>query len=158
MSNNATFEAFSLWKNLYEQTESAWRETIEKTLEQKSFAEGLGQFQSQYLQYQGLVNGMTESYLKQLNIPTRDEIASVATLIVNVETKVDELEEQLDEVTASNTKEIDQIKKSITKLDKKLDEVTSLLKGFIATQAGPVVPSPTAAPKPEPTATQQAKK
>ncbi len=127
MSNHTTFDAFSLWKNLYDQTENVWRESIEQALEQKSFAEGLGQFQNQYLQYQGVVNGMTEAYLKQLNMPTREEIASVATLIINVEAKVDDLEDQIDDVTIDHKKEIETLKRSITRLDKKLDTVIELL-------------------------------
>lgn len=142
MATNTSFDAFTLWKNLYDQTENAWRDVIQQTLEQKSFAEGLGQVQSQYLQVQGVVNGLTESYLKQLNVPTRDEIAQVASLIINVDAKIDDLEDQLDEIdTSASTKvvedvkrDVDAVKRNITKLDKKLDTVLSLLNTTIEQQ------------------------
>lgn len=166
LSNQATFDAFSLWKNLYEQTESVWHDAIQQSLEQKSFAEGLGQFQSQYLQYQGLVNGMTESYLKQLNVPTREEIASVATLIINVEAKVDEFEDQLDNLSQENKKEIDQLKRTMARLDKKLDTVIELLSKPTTVEPTPVQTATTekvatasnVKAKPEVTQTSPAKK
>lgn len=147
MATNTSFDAFALWKNLYDQTENAWRDVIQQTLEQKSFAEGLGQVQSQYLQVQGIVNGLTEAYLKQLNMPSRDEIAQVASLIINVDAKVDELEDQLDDLSnTTNTKavddvkrDVDTLKRSVTKLDKKLDTVISLLNTTIEKQNEAIV-------------------
>ena len=107
MTQTTSFDVFTLWKEIYNKTESAWHEAIQETLEKKSFSESLGQIQSQYVQYQELVNKMTESYLKQANIPTRDEIANVASLIINVDAKVDQLEDALDDQNAQITKEID---------------------------------------------------
>ncbi|WP_010287504.1 PhaR [Kurthia massiliensis] len=137
---NQTFDAFSIWKDLYDRTESAFRDSIQSTLEQPAFAEGLGQIQKQYLQYQGLVNGMTESYLKQVNVPTRDEIASIASLVINVESKIIDLEDQLDDIDTAhetNSKEIKQLKTSVSKLDKKLDTVIELLTKQVEATAKP---------------------
>jgi len=127
LTQTTSFDVFTLWKEIYNKTESAWHEAIQETLEKKSFSESLGQFQSQYVQYQELVNKMTESYLKQANIPTRDEIANVASLIINVDAKVDQLEDALDDQNAQITKEIDSLKRSVSKLEKKLDTIIELL-------------------------------
>lgn len=127
MTQTTSFDVFTLWKEIYNKTESAWHEAIQETLEKKSFSESLGQIQSQYVQYQELVNKMTESYLKQANIPTRDEIANVASLIINVDAKVDQLEDALDDQNAQITKEIDSLKRSVSKLEKKLDTIIELL-------------------------------
>lgn len=123
----SSFDVFTLWKEIYNKTESVWQETIQETLEKKSFAESLGQIQSQYVQYQELVNKMTESYLKQANIPTRDEIANVASLIINVDSKIDQLEDEHDLQREKIQKEIDSLKKSVSSLEKKLDKVIDLL-------------------------------
>jgi len=127
LTQTTSFDVFTLWKEIYNKTESAWHEAIQETLEKKSFSESLGQIQSQYVQYQELVNKMTESYLKQANIPTRDEIANVASLIINVDAKVDQLEDALDDQNAQITKEIDSLKRSVSKLEKKLDTIIELL-------------------------------
>jgi len=127
LTQNTSFDAFTMWKDLYEKTESTWRDSIQETLQKESFAEGLGQFQSQYLQYQELVNNMTASYLKQVNMPSREEIANVATLVINVESKLDDLEDQIDGNKENTTKEIEHLKRVVTTLDKKLDRVIQLL-------------------------------
>jgi len=140
---NQSFDAFGIWKEMYDRTESALRDSIQSTLEQPAFAEGLGQVQQQYLQYQGLVNGMTEAYLKQINVPTRDEIASIASLVINVESKLIDLEDQLDvqhEVNDTHTKELKQLKMTVNRLDKKLDTVVELLTKQLEAAASPVAP------------------
>lgn len=131
MTQTTSFDAFELWKEMYNKTENVWKDVIQETLEKKSFSEGLGQIQKQYLQYQELVNKMTETYLKQVNMPTREEVASVASLIINVDAKIDSFEDQYDEQTEATVKEIEQLKKAITKLDKKLDTVTELFENLI---------------------------
>lgn len=136
MTQTTTFDAFTMWKNLYEKTESTWRDAIQETLGKESFAEGLGQIQGQYLQYQALVNKMTETYLKQANFPSREEIANVASLVINVETKMDDIEDQIDVNKLEASKEIDQLKKAVNNLEKKMDKVIELLgKSLEATNA-----------------------
>lgn len=153
MTQTTSFDAFTMWKNVYEKTESTWRDAIQDTLGKESFAESLGQIQSQYLQYQGIVNKMTESYLKQVNLPSRDEIANVASLIINVESKVDDLEDQMDVHKADTSREIDQLKKVVNNLDKKLDRVIELLDKSLESQntpkaaAVPITPTATTAKK-----------
>lgn len=127
MTQNTSFDAFALWKDLYNKTESAWRDVIQETLEKPSFAEGLGQVQQQYVQYQELVNKMTENYLKQANVPSREEIANLAQLIINVDAKIDTLEDQMEEYSEESRNDIDQLKKSVARLEKKLDTVVELV-------------------------------
>ncbi|MFJ8066286.1 polyhydroxyalkanoate biosynthesis repressor PhaR [Psychrobacillus sp. NPDC096426] len=147
MTQTTSFDAFAMWKNVYEKTESTWRDAIQDTLGKESFAESLGQIQSQYLQYQGFVNKITESYLKQVNLPSRDEIANVASLVINVESKVDDLEDQMDVHKADTSREIDQLKKLVNNLDKKLDKVIELLDKSLASQnTAKVTPEPITPP------------
>lgn len=125
MTGQNVLDPFKVWKDIYQQTEAKWNEALHETMQKEAFAEWMGQVQSAYLQYQELVQKTTENYLKQLSVPTRDEISSVASLIINLEEKVDHLEEkiedELDGMTASS--EISKLKTSISKLDKKLDSI-----------------------------------
>lgn len=139
MTQTNSFDAFGLWKEMYNKTENAWRDLIQETLEKESFAEGLGNVQSQYLQYQEIVNQWTEAYLKQANIPSREEIANIATLIINVDTKIDNLEDEVDEQNSAASKEIDQLKRTVAKLDKKLDRVIELLEASSAPVAATAI-------------------
>lgn len=144
MTQTNSFDAFALWKEMYNKTENTWRDLIQETLEKESFAEGLGNVQSQYLQYQEVVNKWTEAYLKQANIPSREEIANIATLIINVDTKIDNLEDEFDNQNNSTSREIDQLKRTVAKLEKKLDRVIELLEtssSSVATPAKSVTPA-----------------
>ncbi|MER2061082.1 MAG: polyhydroxyalkanoate biosynthesis repressor PhaR, partial [Niallia sp.] len=80
MTQKIPFEPLKMWKDMYEHTEKSWNDAIQETLGKEAFSEGLGQIQSSYLQYHEIFSNLTEVYLKQANIPTRDEIANVASL------------------------------------------------------------------------------
>ena len=123
MTQKISFEPFTMWKDMYEHTEKAWSDVIQDTLGKESFSEGLGQIQSSYLQYQEMINNLTEVYFKQANIPTPDEIANVAALVINLEEKIDTIDDQLYENSESSSKEINQLKRAISKLEKKFDKI-----------------------------------
>ena len=123
MTQKISFEPFTLWKDMYQHTEKAWNDVIQDTLGQESFSEGLGQIQSSYLQYHEMINNLTEAYYKQANIPTPDEIANVAALVINLEEKIDTIDDQLYENSEASSKEISQLKRTISKLEKKFDKI-----------------------------------
>ena len=123
MTQKISFEPFTLWKDMYQHTEKAWNDVIQDTLGKESFSEGLGQIQSSYLQYHEMINNLTEAYYKQANIPTPDEIANVAALVINLEEKIDTIDDQLYENSEASSKEISQLKRTISKLEKKFDKI-----------------------------------
>ncbi|MGM9967309.1 polyhydroxyalkanoate biosynthesis repressor PhaR [Rummeliibacillus sp. POC4] len=128
MGQNTTLDPFKIWKEVYEKTESTWRGTIENSLGTEQFAQGLGQVQNQYVQYQELVKTLTESYLKQANIPSIEELAKVASMIVNVDTKIDNLDDFIYEQQETTSLEIAQLKQDITNVEQKLDQLIEILK------------------------------
>ena len=150
MTTKIPFEPFTIWKDLYEHTEKAWHDVIQTTLAKESFSEGLGQVQSSYLQYQEFVNKMAESYFKQANIPTPDEIANVATLVINLEEKIDTIDDQLNAASESTTSEINVLKETVSAVEKKLDTIltklTALDKQLVTLNAAAKKVNPT--PKP----------
>ena len=123
MTQKVPFEPFTIWKEMYEHTEKAWHDVIQDTLGKEAFSEGLGQIQARYLQYYEMVSNLTDAYLKQTNVPTRDEIANVASLVINLEDKVDNIDDQLYENSETITKEINQLKRTVGNLEKKFDKV-----------------------------------
>ena len=142
---------------MYEHTEKAWHDVIQDTLGKESFSEGLGQIQSSYLQYHEMINNLTDAYFKQANIPTRDEVANVASLVINLEDKIDNIDDQLYENSESVTKELNQLKRSVGNLDKKFDKVLEALTALDKKlQTGEInVASKTVTTQPEAKATSQ---
>lgn len=129
MTQQAFQDPFTVWKSMYEKTESKWNEVIHETMQKEAFSEWMGQVQNAYLQYQELIQTTTESYLKQANMPTREEISNVASLIINLEEKVENLDLKLDEDRSVNSlsTEINKLKANIVKIDKKLEQVLKAL-------------------------------
>lgn len=109
-----------MWKTFYEQTEANWTSAIHETLKKESFSEGMGETLNYYLQAQELKNDTTETFLKNVNMPTRSEVADIALLVINVESKLDTLDDRFDE-------EMIQLKKVVSNLDEKLDKILELL-------------------------------
>lgn len=138
MPQTKFMDPIAMWKDIYEKTEATWSDAIQDSMKKESFSEGLGQTLNNHLQYQELISTMTETYLKQVNMPTRGEIASIASLIINLEGKVDDLQDKVEEKILENEtdKEIILLKKSFTALEKKLDKVLELLE--VASEKKPV--------------------
>ena len=96
----------------------------------KKFYEWLGQVQLGYLKYQELIQKTTDTYLRQINMPTRDEVSNIASLVINVEDKVETLQETIEEEILNNSlpAEVAKLKNQISKLDKKMDQILAYLK------------------------------
>ena len=79
-----------------------------------------------------MLDEMTERYLESVNIPSRNDLASISSLIVNVDSKVDELEDLVEGLksTQSNQplqRELANVKKDVKGLDQKLTEILTIL-------------------------------
>lgn len=114
-------DPFEIWKSVYDKTEENLNGVIHETLKTEAFSEWLGQVQSGYLQYREHIQKTTDEYLKQINMPTREELTNIASLIINVEEKVEGLEQKIEEelLDDSLSAEVSKLKSNIFKLDKK---------------------------------------
>ncbi|WP_051330838.1 poly(R)-hydroxyalkanoic acid synthase subunit PhaE [Aneurinibacillus terranovensis] len=134
MSQQIPFDPFSMWKELYDKTETHWSQVFDETMRKEDYSEWMGQFLNMYLQYQNMVKQSAEKYLEQANIPSRADISNLASLIVNLEAKVDGLEELMEGDLShqisnlDTTSEINRLKTDMKAIDKKMDQVLKLLK------------------------------
>ncbi|HHY74816.1 MAG TPA: polyhydroxyalkanoic acid synthase subunit PhaR [Bacillus bacterium] len=133
MNQSKTIDPFEIWKNVYDQTESYWSKVLDENLATEDFSRGLGKVLDMNLQYRKLVNDSTKTYLEQMNMPSKDDLAKLASLIINVESKVDQIEEVVEErivvqadaqAVASEVKEL-QIE--VKNLHNKMDQILLLL-------------------------------
>ncbi|BAQ10722.1 polyhydroxyalkanoic acid synthase, phar subunit [Bacillus sp. OxB-1] len=143
MSQTLQFDPFAMWKTIYEQTEANWNDAIQQSMKKETFSEGMGETLNYYLQFQELAKKMTESYLKQANMPTRGELADVASLIINLEEKVDSLDDRFDEELSKldAAKEIAQLRRVVSNLDKKLDLIMEAVEKMNQHKAAPSTPA-----------------
>jgi polyhydroxyalkanoic acid synthase PhaR subunit len=97
--SNQFQDPFAIWKTMYDQMEEHWSKTLGDTVKTESFSAWLGFMQKQMLEFQDAVKKSTERYLEQAHLPGKQDLANLATLIINLETKVDQLDAKLDDLT-----------------------------------------------------------
>ena len=96
MSQQKSFNPFEMWKDFYNQTSNM----IDDNLKDESTSKVMGQVLEMNLLYKKLLNETTEHYFDQVNIPTRNDLASISSLIINVDSKVDDLEDLIEETNS----------------------------------------------------------
>ncbi|MCM2532261.1 phasin family protein [Neobacillus pocheonensis] len=134
MSND--YNLFEIWKDFYSQSSNIFDEKVMESFP----SEGLGQILDMNLQVKKLMDETTERYLQFVNVPSRNDIANLSSQLVNVDAKVDSLEELLEENKGkqgnqgSFQRELTDLKKDMKSLDNKLNQILSLLKSSEATK------------------------
>ncbi len=123
------YNLFEMWKDLYDQSSSY----VDDKVKEDFPSQGIGQILEMNLLFKKFLNETTEQYLEQVNVPTRNDIANLSSLIVNVDAKVDSLEELLEDSRDQAgqpelQKEVANLKKEMKNLDTKLNQILDLLK------------------------------
>src|SRR6266568_3029395 len=96
-------DPFELWRQIYDTNERAWSAILERTVNNPAFAESTGKVLETFLSAQKTVRENMRSYLEQINLPTREDIARLGELIVSLEEKVDQLDDRLARLERSIT-------------------------------------------------------
>jgi polyhydroxyalkanoic acid synthase PhaR subunit len=93
-----TLDPFLLWKETYEQTEKYVGHVLDDVMKREQFSQWMGTVLNFNLQLQSLMKEGAERYLAQVNVPSKEDLANVAALVVNVEEKLEAVEEMKEEV------------------------------------------------------------
>jgi polyhydroxyalkanoic acid synthase PhaR subunit len=121
---------YDMWKDFYFQSSNL----VDDKVKEDFPSQGMGQILEMNLQFKKLLNETTEQYLEQVNMPTRSDLANISSLIVNVDAKIDDLEELVENTKANQAdqegiqRELTTLKRDMKNLDIKLNQVLSMLK------------------------------
>ncbi|MFD0771759.1 hypothetical protein ACFQZ1_23785 [Bacillus sp. CGMCC 1.60114] len=124
------FNFYQIWKDNYSRYSNFWDEQVTKEFP----AQGIGQMLEMNLQFKKMMNDTTERFYEFVNLPTRDDLAHISSQIVNIDAKVDDLEEFIQETqdnqgdSAELQLEMVNLKKEMKSLDTKLNQIITLLK------------------------------
>ncbi|MCP1123787.1 hypothetical protein CN326_15215 [Bacillus sp. AFS018417] len=124
------FNFYQIWKDNYSRYSNFWDEQVTKEFP----AQGIGQMLEMNLQFKKMMNDTTERFYEFVNLPTRDDLAHISSQIVNIDAKVDDLEEFIQETqdnqgdSAELQREMANLKKDMKSLDTKLNQIIILLK------------------------------
>jgi polyhydroxyalkanoic acid synthase PhaR subunit len=127
---NLETNLFDIWKDYYEKSSSFFDESIKENFPSK----GIAQVMEMNLMYKKLIDESTEKYLEFVNLPSRNDLANLSSLVVNVDAKVDNLEELLEDSNSNQVdpagfkQELSALKKDMKNLDSKLNQILTQLK------------------------------
>jgi hypothetical protein len=110
MSQNATGgfdpnDPFGTWRTIRDANLDAWAKGMTSMVNTEVFAKAIGLQLDSLLAasapIQNMVNQYTETYLAQMNMPSRGEVVSLAARLTNIELRLDDMQAQLDDVLAA---------------------------------------------------------
>lgn len=123
------FNFYEIWKDYYSQYSNLLDDQVTKQFP----AQAVGQMLEMNLQLKKMLNETTERYYEIVNLPSRNDLAHISSQIVNIDAKVDDLEEFIQESKDNQRdaveiqREITSLKKDMKSLDTKLNQILTLL-------------------------------
>jgi hypothetical protein len=110
MSQNATDgydpnDPFGTWRTIRDANLDAWAKGMTSFVNTEAFAKAIGMQLDSLLAAsapaQKVVQQYMETYLAQVNMPSRGEVVSLAQRLTNIELRLDDMQAQLDDVLAA---------------------------------------------------------
>lgn len=90
------------WRSIRDANLDAWARGMTAMVNTESFAKAIGMQLDTILAasapVQKAVHQYMESYLAQVNMPSRNEVVSLAARLTNIELRLDDMQSQLDEL------------------------------------------------------------
>ncbi|HHW37783.1 MAG TPA: hypothetical protein GXX18_11170 [Bacillales bacterium] len=134
MSNQKTYDPFAMWQDYYKNVQNYWGPSINEKVGTEEFSEWMGKVLEGNLLFRNMTDKNTKQFLEQMNLPTREDLSSLSSLIINVDKKIDDMEEQLEDSLEKQItpdalkKDMVSLKKEVKEIGSKLDEVLNFLK------------------------------
>jgi polyhydroxyalkanoic acid synthase PhaR subunit len=91
-------DPMQFWREMYQQSESAWSKVFEQNLGSEAFASSIGQTLDAYVSFQKALKDSLNRYLETMNLPSRDDFARLGSMVVALESKIDRLDQKVDEL------------------------------------------------------------
>jgi len=124
MSEQNYSDPLKMWKQMYDVNEKYFGKMMNEYVQKEEFSEWMGSVIDFNLFCKKMLNDQSKTFLEASNIASKEDIANVASLVINLESKVDTLEDQLfldsqpELDVAALKKELDivTVKRDLTKL------------------------------------------
>jgi polyhydroxyalkanoic acid synthase PhaR subunit len=141
------FEAF---KAAYDQAAESWSKSMEQVLSSEDFAAAAGRMVARYADAQEALRQAAEATSNQLHLPSKDDLAQVSQLVLNLERKIDDASDQIlglaKSCAALPSAEV------FTQISDRLASLETAFQRFVSTPAPAAKAAPAAAPAAVPTA------
>ena len=98
-------DPYKLWKKIYFSNEKVWSSAFQDSIKTDVFANSIDLILNTYLQYLRFHNDLIDRFTEESPLASKRDVARVAELVVSLETKVDnmelDVEEKLDSLDAN---------------------------------------------------------
>ena len=94
---NMPADPFSFYKQWYDATSETWSKVVGDIISTQEFSHASSQYLDNYLSFIKASRRVYEEYFKNLQLPTRSDIARVAGLVVSLEDKVDQIDDAIED-------------------------------------------------------------
>jgi len=91
-------DPFTYLKQWYDATNEIWSKVVGEVIGTEKFMDAASQFLESYSSFTRTFSRASEAYFSHLQLPTRSDIARVAELVINLEDKVDRLDNQFEDL------------------------------------------------------------
>ena len=113
----------------YNATSGPFSDFVGDVIEREEFLEPSSRFLQSYASFYKVFKRNSEEYLKSLQIPVRSDISRIAGLVVNLEDKVDAIEEVLEDfeygyASPATAESVESLERRIGGLENTLERVT----------------------------------
>src|SRR5215204_547890 len=118
----------------YNATSGPFSDFVGDVIEREEFLEPSSRFLQHYAGFYKVFKRNSEDYLKNLQLPVRSDISRVAGLVVNLEEKVDRIEEVLEDfeygyAEPATTESVKELETRLDRVEGKLDRLLAALEG-----------------------------
>jgi polyhydroxyalkanoic acid synthase PhaR subunit len=130
MKENATADPVAVLMDWYDTSNEKWSKTLGDAIVTKRFVEAMSYILDGYASFFKMFRQASEAYFSTLQLPTRSDIARLAGLIVNLEEKVDRIEDAFELMGDDST--LVSVGTSLQQLEARLGQVESKLERVLA--------------------------
>jgi polyhydroxyalkanoic acid synthase PhaR subunit len=118
----------------YNATSGPFSDFVGDVIEREEFLEPSSRLLQSYASFYKVFKRNSEEYLKNLQLPVRSDISRIAGLVVNLEEKVDRIEEVLEDfeygyAEPATTESVEELGKRLDRVEGKLDRLLAALEG-----------------------------
>lgn len=106
MASNQTFDPVQMWKSWYDLVEKTWGKSMDDFVKTSEYSAMVGEYQKWFFYSQEQYKKWMDQFLNENNMPSKEEIARVAQLVIQLEEKVEKLDERLDDEVMARLDEI----------------------------------------------------
>lgn len=95
-TNSTLFDPFQIWKSWYGVLEQTWGKSLDEWVKTEEYSIWTGELQKWFFYTHEHYKKTVDKILAENNIPNKEDISNIAQLIIQLEEKLEKLDERID--------------------------------------------------------------